>query len=438
MLRYTLLSLSCLAAATAETINFKEAGGRSLESGAPRNLDTAWANGNLFNETLKMLKPNDVLFFPNETFFMMGGVVGGNFSDVTIQFDGTIMFSDNIEEWPKNENGDVFECIHLTNIKNVKFTSSGVGVLDGQGLRWWGLPGIGYLMRQENRPRLFNVESSSNLLVENIFFLDSPYWTFWVHEVDGLEVRHSRIEARRSDKENHNLIDMTAFNTDGFDVSGNNVWIHDCEVWCQDDTIAVKGTSTNMLFERINASGVGLTIGSIGNGNHVQNITFRDSYMPNTYKGIYMKFRDDSDSVIEDILYENILIENPSQWPIWIGPAQQSDSNRLCAAHPCSICWPYIPHTQCFASSSQYRNIVLKDITIENSKMSPGVILSAYDRPMENVRFENVVFTNPGDAPWGEDYYYCKGVKTGVATGTTWPVPPCFEDQTDAALRKGQ
>jgi len=60
--------------------------------------------------------------------------------------------------------------------------------------------------------------------------------------------------------------------------------------------------------------------------------------------------------------------------------------------------------------------------------MSPGVILSAYDRPMENVR----------DAPWGEDYYYCKGVKTGVATGTTWPVPPCFEDQTDAALRKGQ
>ena len=76
---------------------------------------------------------------------------------------------------------------------------------------------------------------------------------------------------------------MTAFNTDGFDVSGRNVWIHDCNVWDQDDCIAVKGTSENMLFERINASGIGLTIGSIGNS-VVNNITFRDSYMYHTWK----------------------------------------------------------------------------------------------------------------------------------------------------------
>jgi polygalacturonase len=378
-----------------------------------------------------------VFFFPNETFFLMGGITGGDFSDVTFQMDGTLMFSDDIDAWPKDANEDVLECIHLTNIKNVKFTSSTVGVLDGQGLKWWGLPGIGYWRRGENRPRLFNVQDSAQILVENIFFLDSPYWTFWVHGVDGLEVRHSRIEARRSDKENHNIIDMTAFNTDGFDVSGTNVWIHDCEVWCQDDTIAVKGTSSNMLFERINASGVGLTIGSIGSSDHVRNITFRDSYMPNTYKGIYMKFRSD-DASIEDILYENIVIDNPSQWPIWIGPAQQSDSSRLCAAHPCSICWPYIPNTECNAANSLYRNIVLKDITINNAKMSPGVILSGEDVPMEGVVFENVVFNNPGDTPWKDDYYYCEGVKDGVATGTTWPVPPCFEDRTDKALAYGK
>ena len=29
------------------------------------------------------------------------------------------------------------------------------------------------------------------------------------------------------------VIDMTAFNTDGFDVSGKNVWIHDCQIWNQ-------------------------------------------------------------------------------------------------------------------------------------------------------------------------------------------------------------
>jgi hypothetical protein len=66
--------------------------------------------------------------------------------------------------------------------------------------------------------------------------------------------------------------------------------------------------------------------------------------------------------------------------------------------------------------------------------MSPGVILSADDAPMEGIVFDNVVFNNPGDQPWGDDYYTCAGVKSGVATGTTWPVPPCFEDQTDRAL----
>jgi hypothetical protein len=39
-----------------------------------------------------------------------------------------------------------------------------------------------------------------------------------------------------------------------------------------------------MLFERINASGLGLVIGSIG-GSRVHNITFRDSYMYRTFKG---------------------------------------------------------------------------------------------------------------------------------------------------------
>ena len=32
-----------------------------------------------------------------------------------------------------------------------------------------------------------------DLLFENWFFKDSPYWTFWVHGVDGLEVRFCEI-----------------------------------------------------------------------------------------------------------------------------------------------------------------------------------------------------------------------------------------------------
>lgn len=165
---------------------------------------------------------------------------------------------------------------------------------------------------------------SKNIIVENLLFKDSPYWTFWAEYCDGLVVRYSDVDVRWDRQDKHTLIDLQAFNTDGFDVTGRNVYMHDLNIWNDDDCIAVKDGSENMLFERINASGLGLVIGSIG-GSKVKNITFRDSYMHKTFKGIYLKTRwSDSAPVgdsasISDILYENIVIDEPQQWAIWIG-----------------------------------------------------------------------------------------------------------------------
>ena len=76
---------------------------------------------------------------------------------------------------------------------------------------------------------------------------DSPRWTFYAKNVDGLEVRNCEIEARRSDADNHNVVDMTAFNTDGFDVTGRNVWIHDCAIWNQVRTYTMCTTNITAL-----------------------------------------------------------------------------------------------------------------------------------------------------------------------------------------------
>jgi len=106
------------------------------------------------------------------------------------------------------------------------------------------------------------------VLVEKLRFVNSPYWTFYVDGVDGLEVRGCHIDARRrASATTHNPYELTAFNTDGYDVTGRNVYIHDSSVWCQDDGIAVKDGSENMLFERMDVSGVGITIGSLLCGN---------------------------------------------------------------------------------------------------------------------------------------------------------------------------
>ena len=97
-----------------------------------------------------------------------------------------------------------------------------------------------------------------------------------------------------------------------------------------------------MLFERINASGLGLTIGSIGDG-IVRNITFRDCYLRDTVKGIYLKFRR-SDHLtgeagrISDVLFEDVTIDGPTQWAIWIGPAQQADALQPYVPEAATLC----------------------------------------------------------------------------------------------------
>jgi len=396
------------------------------------NLATAWQNGAILNATFKALTSGDVLVIPNKTFHLMGGIQASQLSNVVVVLDGTLVFSDDMASWPRDAGGGVLECLQLSGLNNVTLTSTGMGTLDGQGATWWGFPGIGYLERGENRPRLLRIAGAAAFLMENWTMQASPYWTFFGTDLNGAEIRNSHISNRRTQNSGHGIIDLTAFNTDGFDVSGRNVWIHDCSIWAQDDCIAVKDNAENMLFERIEASGLGLVIGSIGSGQVVRNITFRDCHMKETHKGIYMKFR--SNGHISDILYENIYMERPIQWAIWIGPAQQSDSSNLCAAHPCSLCWPTVPFSQCNAATGGfYKNIVLRNVTIQNPLGGTGVILAHGSSPMQGVTFDNVRVID-ASSRWlggGVAYHTCENVNGGIAKGNTWPVPSCFLDETD-------
>ena len=39
-----------------------------------------------------------------------------------------------------------------------------------------------------------------------------------------------------------------------FSLAGNNIWIHDCSVWNQDDTFCIKDGTTNVVVERVQVS----------------------------------------------------------------------------------------------------------------------------------------------------------------------------------------
>ena len=73
--------------------------------------------------------PGDVFLVPNKTFKLMGGIRATGLRSVVIQIDGSLVFSDNIDDWPREEDGDVLECLHFFDIDNVTFTSSGRGTV---------------------------------------------------------------------------------------------------------------------------------------------------------------------------------------------------------------------------------------------------------------------------------------------------------------------
>ena len=128
---------------------------------------------------------------------------------------------------------------------------------------------------------------------------------------------------------------------------------------------------------------------------------------------------------ITNILYENITMNHPTGVPIWIGPQQAIYHDQ------CSLLWPYVPFSKCPVSVNvSWDNITLKDIIINNPKHSPGVILGNTSNPMNHITFDHVMVNNPGNRPWGKDYYKCEGVTNFMATNGTYPVPKCSSDLT--------
>ena len=233
-------------------------------------------------------------------------------------------------------------------------------------------------------------------------------------------------------------------NTDGIDPNGAGFYVHDCEINNDDDSIAVKpadgstktGCSKDMLFENLVLTGFGASIGSVpphASVNCVRNITFRNISMPGTGKGIYIKSnpscdRKGSSSLIEGITYENVTIDQPYWWPIWIGPQQQHEPGSA-LGEKCALDYPINKHCPTQGCAT-FANITLKDVLITDPLLSPGVVLGNATRPMENVVFDNVrVRYDPakstlrGRFPFGRKYE-CESAKV-VSVGGTSPVPKC-------------
>ena len=198
------------------------------------------------------------------------------------------------------------------------FSVRGEGVIDGNGLRYWG---DFWTRRKVNpkctnlealRPRLFYAAGSNNVTLEGVTLRNPGFWTTHFYKCDHVRIKDIVIFAPKSP--------IPAPSSDGVDVDAcNNVHISGCRFQNSDDLIAIKGgkgpwadtdpdngTNSNILIEDcwFGPGSAMVTFGSECVGG--RNIILRNCVGAGSSRVLWLKMRPDTPQKYEYILVENI------------------------------------------------------------------------------------------------------------------------------------
>ncbi|KAF8196296.1 pectin lyase fold/virulence factor [Mycena galopus ATCC 62051] len=115
----------------------------------------------------------------------------------------------------------------------------------------------------------------------------------------------------------------TTCETDGFDMSGNNNYVHDVSVENGDECVIVKTPTNGFLAERITCKWTaGCNIGSFGAADttvDVQNVYYSDVTISNSDAGVMIKSYPDNAGIgiVKNITY-TVFILDAAAYPIYI------------------------------------------------------------------------------------------------------------------------
>ncbi|XP_058089778.1 probable polygalacturonase [Magnolia sinica] len=232
-----------------------------------------------------------------------------------------ILGSTDPKEWPIIEplpsygrgrerlGGRHISLIHGDYLNDVVVTGQN-GTIDGQGRMWWELWWNRTL--EHTRGHLVEFMNSHNILISNLTFLNSPFWT--IHPVFCSNVVIKEVTI---------LAPLNSPNTDGIDPdSSSHVCIEDCYIESGDDLVAVKSgwdqygiamsrPSSNIIVRRVSGttptcSGVG--IGSEMSGG-ISNIVVEDLHVWDSAAGVRMKTDRGRGGYITNITITNMTLD---------------------------------------------------------------------------------------------------------------------------------
>lgn len=291
------------------------------------------------------------------------------------------------------------------NITDVVISGAGndVSAIDGFGWEWWDA----HRAKTDTvtRPRLVEFLWSDGILLQDVQFVNSPFWTLHF-------VYSSNIIARRI----QSLAPSDAPNTDGFDPdSAVNVTLVDSNLVTGDDGVAIKsgwdcagiayGRPTANVFIR-NVTAYARKAGSISIGSEmsggVQNVMVENCTLFGGGDGLHIKTSDKRGGYVRDIFFNNIIITGADKLALRVAETYGS-ANPFCGDqwNPPAL--------------SEVDNIVFTNIFIQDHPDTPFQFIGLEGRNATRIRLENVTTAD------GKGDSECKYV-----TGSTRNVRPAM------------
>lgn len=216
--------------------------------------------------------------------------IGSSHTEINVE-SGAVLLIDNdrgADGW-KDKKDFITASATYTNLA---FT--GNGVIDGQGQVWW-------QHRDDFRPRCLYVHGS-NVYMENLTWKDCPNHNLEMY-TDTTEINNITILAPPSTH-----VSNPSHNTDGIDVHGSPFYIHNTYINTGDDNVAFHANDT-LVEDCVFGTGHGASVGSIGTGTWIQNITVRNVQFKGTTTACRIKTDHGADGAVRDITYDSLTME---------------------------------------------------------------------------------------------------------------------------------
>lgn len=208
------------------------------------------------------------VIFPEDQTYHINSKLNPILNDVTIEWRGEWVFSEDIDFWRKNNYHIEFQnhaASFVLTGDHIRIDGYGTGGIDGNGEVWYyaerGNDTVG--ATQPGRPIPFQLWNVSDVHVRNFHVVQPPLWS--INMMNATDVVFDNIYCNATSPEAPHGYNWVQ-NTDGFNtMDTRNVYLTNFTYQGGDDCIAIKPRSYNVFIKNVTCvSGNGIAIGSLG------------------------------------------------------------------------------------------------------------------------------------------------------------------------------